>query len=145
MNKWFLVKVRYTKQLDNGTFKKVTEPYLLAAMTFSDAETRIYEELGDTIRGEFSITAIAIFDIHDIFYYQESDVWYIGKIEFDGSIDGESNKKTRQSFLLTATSVADATVKLKESLSGLMVDFNITGVAVSPIVEVFPYKQEEEN
>lgn len=142
MNKWFLVKVRFTRQMDNGTFKRVTEPYLLTAMTFSDAETRIYEELGDIIRGEFSITAIAIFDIHDIFHHEDSDVWYLGKIVFDGTVDGEGTKKTRQSFLLTADSVADATGRLKEALSGLMVDFEITGVTVSPIVDVFPYREE---
>ena len=45
MNNWFTVKVKYTKQLENGTFKRVSEPYLLCAMTFTDAETRIYEEL----------------------------------------------------------------------------------------------------
>ena len=45
MNNWFTVKVKYTKQLDNGTLKRVSEPYLLAAMTFTDAEARIYEEL----------------------------------------------------------------------------------------------------
>ncbi len=42
MNSWFTVKVKYTKQLENGTFKRVSEPYLLAAMTFTDAEARIY-------------------------------------------------------------------------------------------------------
>jgi hypothetical protein len=144
MNKWFLVKVKYTKQQENGTFKRVTEPYLISAMTFSDAETRIYEELGDIIRGEFLVLAIATMELHDIFHYEESDVWYTCKILFDGSIDGEGNKKTRQTFLLTADSVVDATSKLKESLSGLMVDFEITGVAVSPIVDVFPYKETSE-
>jgi hypothetical protein len=56
MNSWFTVKVKYTKQLENGTFKRVSEPYLLAAMTFTDAEARIYEELGSSIRGEFQVT-----------------------------------------------------------------------------------------
>ncbi len=55
---WFEVKVKYTKQLENGSFKRVTEPYLLAAITFTDAESRIYEELGNIIRGEFHVTSI---------------------------------------------------------------------------------------
>lgn len=59
MNNLFLVKVKYTKQLENGTFKRVSEPYLLAAMTFTDAEARIYEELGYVIKGEFAVTNIA--------------------------------------------------------------------------------------
>ena len=58
MNNWFTVKVKYKKQLENGTFKRVSEPYLLAAMTFTDAEARIYEELGSIIRGEFNVVGI---------------------------------------------------------------------------------------
>ena len=46
MNSWFKVKVKYTKQLESGSFKRVSEPYLLSATTFTDAEARIYEELG---------------------------------------------------------------------------------------------------
>ena len=67
MNNWMTVKVKYTKQLDNGALKRVSEPYLLAAMTFTDAEARIYEELGQIIRGEFNVVSIAREEIHDIF------------------------------------------------------------------------------
>ena len=66
MNNWFTVKVKYTNQLDNGAFKRVSEPYLLAAMTFTDAEARIYEELGQVIRGEFNVVGIVRTEIHDI-------------------------------------------------------------------------------
>lgn len=143
MNNWFTVKVRYTKQLENGTFKRVSEPYLLAAMTFSDSETRIYEELGEVIRGEFNIVSIARTELHDIFHYDtESGVWYILKIKFDGSTDGEGSKNVRQTFFVSAESVKDAIDKLKESLSTLMVDYEITSSAVSPIVDIFPYREE---
>jgi DNA replication initiation complex subunit (GINS family) len=57
---WFTVKVRYTKQNEDGSFKRVTEPYLLAAVSFTDAEKRIYEELENTIRGEFRVMSINI-------------------------------------------------------------------------------------
>lgn len=76
MNNWFTVKVKYTKQLEDGGFKKVSEPYLLAAMTFTDAEARIYEELGSIIRGEFVVTGISRTEIHDIFMYDDIDTWY---------------------------------------------------------------------
>ena len=56
MNNYFTVKVKYTKQLENGTFKRVTEPYLLTAMTFGNAETRIFEKLDEIVRGEFTFT-----------------------------------------------------------------------------------------
>jgi len=88
MNTWFTVKVKYTKQLDDGTFKRVSEPYLLAAMTFTDAEARIYEELGSIIRGEFTVTNIARTEYHDIFYYEDADLWYKCKITYQSEGDG---------------------------------------------------------
>ena len=118
MNNWFTVKVKYTKQLENGTLKRVSEPYLLAAMTFTDAETRIYEELGQIIKGEFNVVGISRTEVHDIFYYEECDTWYKCKITFDSEGDGEDAKKKKvsQNFLVTAFSVKDAFEKLKESL-----------------------------
>lgn len=147
MNNWFTVKVKYTKQLENGTFKRVSEPYLLCAMTFTDAETRIYEELGTIIRGEFNVVGISRTEIHDIFHYEECDTWYKCKITFESEGGGdevnvEKKKKVAQNFLVTANSVKDAYEKLRESLSTLMVDYLIPSIIVSPIVDIFPYREE---
>jgi hypothetical protein len=144
MNNWFTVKVKYTKQLENGTFKRVSEPYLLAAMTFTDAEARIYDELGSTIRGEFTVTGIARTDIHDIFQYDDADTWFKAKITYD-KIDeeGEKQKSISQNFLVSAVNVKEAYERIEESLSTLMIDFKITNIAVSPIVEIFPYRDED--
>ena len=141
MNNWFTVKAKYTKQLENGTFKRVTEPYLLAAMTFGDAENRIYEELGEIVRGEFSVTAITKTELHDIFSVDTSDVWYVCKIKFKSDSDESRGKVVIQTFLVGAISVKDANDRLKEELSTLMVDYEITSVAVSPIVEIFPFEE----
>ena len=139
MNNWFTVKVKYTKQLENGTFKRVSEPYLLAAMTFTDAEARIYEELGSVIKGEFDVVGISRTEIHDIFAYDDADIWYKCKVTYereDG--DSEKSKKVAQNFLVSAHSVKDAYDRIRESLSTLMVDFLIPSIIVSPIVEIFP-------
>jgi hypothetical protein len=142
MNNWFTVKVKYTKQLENGTFKRVSEPYLLAAMTFTDAEARIYEELGSIIRGEFNVVGISRTELHDIFAYEDADVWYKVKISYDSEGDGEEKKKkVSQNFLVSAHSVKDAYDRIKESLSTLMVDFQIPSIIVSPIVEIFPFTE----
>lgn len=143
MNTWFTVKVKYTKQLENGDFKRVTEPYLIAAMTFTDAEMRTQEELASSIRGEVNVTSIAKTDYHDIFYYEDSDTWYKCKITYEGvTEDSEKPKKVTQNFLITAQSVKEAYERLQESLSTLMVDFIIPSITVSPIVEVIPYREE---
>ena len=151
MNTWFTVKVKYTKQLDDGTFKRVSEPYLLAAMTFTDAEARIYEELGSIIRGEFTVTNIARTEYHDIFYYEDADLWYKCKITYQSEGDGleiESDlnpkkvKKVSQNFLVTATSVKEAFERIQESLSTLMVDYQIPSIILTPIVDIFPFNEE---
>ncbi|MDG1428605.1 MAG: DUF4494 domain-containing protein [Crocinitomicaceae bacterium] len=143
MNNWFTVKVKYTKQLDNGALKRVSEPYLLAAMTFTDAEARIYEELGSVIRGEFNVTGIAKTEIHDIFAYDDADVWYKCKVRYDNiDADTEKTKKVSQSFLVSASSVKEAYERIEESLSTLMVDFEIPSIIVSPIIEIFPFTEE---
>ena len=151
MNTWFTVKVKYTKQLDDGTFKRVSEPYLLAAMTFTDAEARIYEELGSIIRGEFTVTNIARTEYHDIFYYEDADLWYKCKITYQSEGDGldvESDlnpkkaKKVSQNFLVTATSVKEAYERIQESLSTLMVDYQIPSIILTPIVDIFPFTED---
>ena len=142
MNNWFTVKVKYTKQLDDGTFKRVSEPYLLAAMTFTDAEARIYEELGSLIKGEFNVVGITRTEIHDIFAYDDADIWYKCKVQYE-TVDGEGGKakKVSQNFLVSAFSVKEAYERIKESLKTLMVDFTIPSITISPIVEIFPYSE----
>jgi hypothetical protein len=142
MNNWFTVKVKYTKQLDNGALKRVSEPYLLAAMTFTDAEARIYEELGQIIRGEFNVVGITRTEIHDIFAFDDVDLWYKVKIKYESAdADSEKAKKVTQNFLVSANSVKEAYERIKESLSTLLVDFEIPSIMVSPIVEIFPYAE----
>lgn len=144
MNNWFTVKVKYTKQLENGTFKRVSEPYLLAAMTFTDAEARIYEELGSSIRGEFQVTGIARTDLHDIFQYDDSEQWFKCKVTYDRiDEDGEKSKTISQNFLVSAATVKDAYERIEESLATLMIDFKVASITASPIVEIFPYRDED--
>ena len=143
MNNWFTVKVKYTKQLDNGALKRVSEPYLLAAMTFTDAEARIYEELGELIKGEFNVVGIARTEVHDIFAYDDADTWYKCKVKYENfDADSEKGKKVAQNFLVSASSVKEAFDRIKESLSTLMVDFEIPSIIESPIVEIFPYSED---
>jgi hypothetical protein len=144
MNTWFKVKVKYTKQLESGSFKRVSEPYLLSASTFTDAEARIYEELGTFIRGEFSVMGITREDIQDIFQYDDADTWFKCKISYD-NIDDEGDKKrtVTQNFLVSAKTVKDSYERIEESLETLMLDYQIISIIASPIVEIFPYKEEE--
>lgn len=140
MNQWFLCTVKYTKQLDSGVFKRVSEKYLIAGMTFTDVEARIYEELGTIIRGEFVVQAIAREDLHDIFHYEDADIWYKCKIVYESiDADSEKSKKTTQFFYLSANSVKEAAERLKDELKTLMADYKVISVVESPVIDIFPF------
>jgi len=144
MISWFEVKVRYTKQLDNGALKRVNEPYVLHAFTFGQAEERIYEELGDIIRGEFHVSGIARANYHDINPYDDADLWFKGKIQYENfDADLEKASNVTQYVLVTANSVKEATDRIAETYEGLLVDFTIKSVIETKIIDVFPAKDAE--
>ena len=79
---WFECKVRYDKMTENGSVKKVNEPYLVDALTFTEAEARIIEEISPFISGEFSISAVKKTKISEIFFDDSADRYYMVKVNF---------------------------------------------------------------
>lgn len=145
MNSWYTVKVKYVRQLEDGRLKRVTEPYLVDAISFTDAEARIYEEIGAHVKGEFLIMGISKTEVADIFYYEDSDDWYKCKLKYL-TVDADSGKekKTTCNFLVTAQNAKQAFERIKESLSDMTVTFEVPSVVLSPIVEVLPYNPDGE-
>jgi hypothetical protein len=140
MNKYFKVKVKFTKQLDNGTFKRVTETYLFQAVSFSDAESRVYDNLAERIRGEFQILAIDRFAINDVMSYDFDGVYYQVKVLTKTmDIDTEKDKKETMKFLILAKSIEETKTRIDDILSGFSFTsgYEISQVTISPIVEVF--------
>lgn len=145
MNNWFTVKVKYTKMLEDGSFKRVSEPYLIAAMTFTDAEARIYEELGSIIRGEFDVVSISRTELHDIFAFDDCSTWWKCKVTYKSyEHNSDKAKKVSQTFLVSANTAKDAYERIQDSLSSLMVDFEIPSITSSPIVDIFPFTESDE-
>ena len=82
MANWFECKVRYDKLQENGSIKKVSEPYLVDALSFTEAEARIIEEQTPYISGDFSVSAVKRTKIAEIFWNEEGDKWYLVKCAF---------------------------------------------------------------
>ncbi len=143
MNNWYEARVRYTKQLDNGAFKRVNEPYLVSAMSFTDAEARMYEELGTIIRGEFKITSCKPVNYDDVIAYSDVDYWFEGKLKMNIS-EGEKPKLVTKKVLLSACNIKDAFDNLIETSRQYVTDVEIVGISKSSIYDVFPFKEEEE-
>ena len=145
MNNWFTVKVKYIKEFEDGTLKKVTEPYLIDSVSFTEAEARAYEEVGSYVRGEFAITGISKTDFADIYQYDDADTWYKSKIQIiNVDADSGKEKKSAQNYLVSAKSISTAIERLNESLGSMMASFEVVAVSLTPLVDIFPFEGERE-
>ncbi|WP_082179521.1 DUF4494 domain-containing protein [Anaerophaga thermohalophila] len=144
MHTWFECKVKYVKVDENtGKEKKVTEPYLVDAVSFTEAESRIHEEMQAMIRGEFQVTNIRKADYTDLFPDFPGDRWYKCKVSHL-AIDENAGKekKVTSQMLVMADNVRDAYDHLMKGLSDMVVDFQVQSIAESPLMDVFPYDAE---
>lgn len=82
MHTWFECKIRYEKVMENGMQKKVTEPYLVDALSFTEAEARIIEEMTPFITGEFTVSDIKRANYSELFPSEEeaADRWFKCKL-----------------------------------------------------------------
>ena len=141
---WFECKVRYDKTLENGTIKKVTEPYLVDAMSFTEAEARIIREMSPFMSGEWSVADIKRANFSELFTSDEesADRWY--KLKLATIIIDEKKqveKKVTTWKLVQAANLKDAIKKLDEGMRGTLADVELTQVAETPIVDVYFYEE----
>lgn len=146
-NNWFECKVRYEKIMEDGKNKKVTEPYLVDALSFTEAEARIIEEMTPYISGEFSVSDIKRANYTELFNSDEeaADRWFKVKLSFI-TLDEKKGieKKTSSYVLVQAANFHDAVKKLDEGMKGTMQDFVISSIIETSIMDVFPFKSKEE-
>ncbi|MHA1795815.1 MAG: DUF4494 domain-containing protein [Promethearchaeota archaeon] len=138
MNKWFLVTVTYVKEFTDGTLKRISENYLLNANSFTDAEAKIYKEVGEFTRGEFLVKGIKCKNFGDIFKYDDANEYWIVKLSYVTQ-DADSGKERRiaNHYLIEAKNITEATTRILDQMKGLMVTYKINSIAESGIVEIF--------
>lgn len=144
MNEWFECKIKYEKTMDNGQVKKVTEPYLVDAINFTEAEKRIIEEMTPFMTGEFQVADIKRARYAELFETpgDEADRWFKCKLTFV-TLDEKSGaeKKTSRNVLVQASDLRGAIKRLDEGMKGSMMDYVISSVAETPIMDVYHYQQ----
>ena len=126
MHNWFECKVSYEKMLENGMQKKVTEPYLVDALSFTEAEARIIEEIRPFITGEFTVTDIKRARLSELFFNENGDRFYKIKVYFI-TLDEKSGaeKKTAAQMLAQATTLKEAIAVLEDGMKGTLADYTI--------------------
>ena len=144
-NNWFECKVSYEKTLENGLTKKVTEPYVIDAMSYAEAEERIIKEMQPFMSGEFSISGIKEVSFSDIFFNDSdaADLWFKCKLSFITLDERTGTEKRSNCYMLVqASDIRDAIKCLDEKMKGTIVDYIIASVAETRIMDVYPYKAE---
>lgn len=141
MANWFECKVRYTKLLESGAQKSVSEPYLVDALSFTEAEARITKEITPYISGEFTISAVRREKISDVFYDSAGDRWY--KVRYNMiTIDEKTaaEKRVAVTVLVQAAEFQKAVDNFMAGMKGTLADFEVASVAETAIMDVFPEK-----
>lgn len=140
VSKFYEVKIQYQKTLEDGKEKKVTEQYVVEALSFTEAEARIIEEMSAYIADSIDVVAEKIAPYNEIFLSDKSDddKWFISKVAFI-TIDERTAKEKKQTFryLVQAETSELAMDYTKEMFSHGMSDYSIDAVKDTPTLEVF--------
>lgn len=143
---WFECKIRYEKMQEDGTQKNVTELYVVDALSFSEAEERITEEMSSYISGSFEVRDIKKASYSEVFFSENenADLWFKTRLDFI-TLDEKSGKEKRSGayFLVHASSFTDAVKNIQDANNGSLADYLINSVAETKIMDVFQYKKKE--
>ena len=143
MHNWFQCKVKYEKNAQDGGIVKTSEAYLVDALSFTEPEERINEEMRPFISGEFLVSDIKREKVNELFANEAGDRWYRSKVNFI-SLDEEKGveKRIATTMYAQASSVKEALEVIEKGMKGTLADYEIAAITETNIMDVFPYKAE---
>ena len=144
MSNWFLAGIRFDKTLEDGSQKRVTESYLVDALSFTEAEARITDEMQPLISGEFKVESLKRAKLSETFF-GKGDKYYKVKVSYI-TLDEQSGreKKTPAYMLVQASTIDDAKSRFAEGMKGTMADYVVESITETKVVDVFPYEGGKE-
>lgn len=142
---WYECKVKYRKTHETGEQKVTTDTYLLDAVSYTEAEARLIEEMKAYTNEDFRIMNIKVANFAEVHPFENSDRWFKSKVSLV-ALDEESGKekKTNMYILVQANDVKEAFENTTKAMETTMGDFTIPSIIESPILDVFPYFTGEE-
>ena len=150
---WFETKVKYQKTMEDGSEKVVSEAYVVDALSFTEAESAIIDEMSIYVSGELKVSGIGKAGYGEIFFsdVDDDDKWYKAKLQFI-TIDEKSEKEKRSNvtYLVQAKSLARALRYIDEVMGKTMIDYDVIGLNETKLMDVFEHhapneKKEEKN
>ena len=143
---WFEAKVRYEKVMEDGLQKKVTELYVIDALSYSEAETRIMDEMSSYISGEFDVADLKKAAYKEVFFSDKEtdDRWYKAKLVFI-TIDEKTDKEKRSAvtYLVQAATFDGAVKNINAVMNGTMIDYEKSNIADTKVMDVFEYGKSD--
>ena len=140
VSKFYEVKVQYQKMLEDGKEKKVSEQYVVESLSFTEAESRIIEEMTPYVSGDFDVVSEKIAPYNEILISDSlnDDKWFISKVSLI-TIDEKTSKENKTSLrlLVQADTSETALEYTKKLFDSSMTDFSIDAVKDTPTLEVF--------
>lgn len=144
---WFEVGIRYQKTQEDGSEKSVTEKYAIDALSFTEGESAITEEMTAYISGEFKVKSMQEASYREVFFSDkdDDDCWYKAKLQFI-SYDDKANKEKRSNvtYLVQAKSMHRAINNIDEVMGKTLIDYEIIGLSKTNVYDVFEHKTKEE-
>ena len=138
--KWFETIVRYDRVMESGETKKVSETYVVDAITFGEAEESIAEIANSYATSEYEIKNINPAPYSEIFFSDRDtdDKYYRVKLAFI-TIDErtQKEKKSKVTYLVQAGSLEQARKNTEEVMNGTMIDYEFVSVIETKILDVF--------
>lgn len=144
MANYIETRIRYDKMRENGTIKKTTDAYLVDALSFTEAEARIIEEMKPYISGEYSVAAVKKTKIAEIYRDNSGDKYYRCKVMFI-TLDEKSGAEKRAAsiIMVQASDFRSALDNLNECMKGTIADFEIAEIAETKIMDVYDFNDNE--
>ena len=140
---WYETGVKYQKMQEDGTEKVVTERYVVDALSFTEAENTIIDEMSVYVSGEITVSNLGKAKYNEIFFsdVEDDDKWYKAKLQFI-VIDDKSEREKRSNvfYLVQAKSLARALRYIDEVMGKTMIDYDIVGINETKIYDVFEHK-----
>jgi len=141
----FLVKVKYVKQQDNGTYGYVKEEYLVFGYSFTDIEAVIYEQIGSHVKGDLLIIGITRFNINDCLLQDNQDWFSLVKIKYTPIDDESGRKQITNRILVEAKTIDEATQTIVNHFDKIGLDYEKVELKKTNIVEVLKSQLEPES
>ena len=140
---WFETKIQYEKTMEDGLQKKVKELYVVDALSFTEAEKRITEEMSSYISGAFDVSDIKKASYKEIFFSDEdsADRWFRAKVQFI-TIDEKTEKEKRSNvyYLVQAATLQGALKNVDVVMGCTMIDYAIAAISETMVMDVFEYQ-----